>query len=307
MKFRAKVVGLFAIALSAFALAAVGDAQASFPGFNGRIAFERGDHIYTINPDGSQERLVTRGVDPDWSPDGSQITFARDNDIYIANANGSGERRVTTGGRRSDPAWSPDGLKIAFTYDSPDGGWDDLWGNDDDIRVIRSSDGSEINRPANSGHEERHPAWSPDGTKIAYAHYDIWSLHDWKYGIFLMDAYDGANKQRLSNAWMNLAFSPEWSPDGNQLVYTGTDFKLYVRSVGSGLPRELQHYGLSPSWAPGGNQIVFEHGGQWIYVMNAAGGGERQLTYGRDPDWQRLSSYCLTCWPIPDPPLPPKR
>lgn len=305
MKFRTAVFSLLALALSAFALAAVGDAQASFPGFNGRIAFERGDHIYTINPDGSDERLVTRGVDPDWSPDGTQIAFARDNDIYIANANGGGERRLTTGGRRSDPAWSPDGQKIAFTYHSPDGGWDDLYG-DDDIRVIRVADGSEINRPANSGDEESHPAWSPDGTKIAYAHYNVWSLQGWRYGIFLIDAYDGANKQRL-NGYMNIAFAPDWSPDGSQLVYTGSDFKLTVKTLGGGLARVLQAYGLRPSWAPNGNQIVFEHGGQWIYIVNAAGGGERQLTYGRDPDWQRLSHPCLTCWPLPDLPKGPKR
>ena len=79
-------------ALSALTLAAVvglsglgSPAQAAFPGTNGRLACEgtRGVEpsveVYTINPDGTGEMVLTenavRDGDPGWSPDGAFITF----------------------------------------------------------------------------------------------------------------------------------------------------------------------------------------------------------------------------------------
>ena len=88
-------------------------AQATFPGANGKIAFERGNEtaehdIYAINPDGTGELNLTHNGSNNrqiaWSPDGSQIAFfsdgdGRDNyyDIHVARADGSGSPiRVTT-------------------------------------------------------------------------------------------------------------------------------------------------------------------------------------------------------------------
>src|SRR5688572_16989590 len=59
-------------------------------------------------------------IDPEWSPDGTQIAFARFteselHDIYLMDADGSNER-VLVGGPSDDikPSWSPDGREIAF-------------------------------------------------------------------------------------------------------------------------------------------------------------------------------------------------
>jgi Tol biopolymer transport system component len=71
-------------------------ASATFPGQNGKIAFERNGEIWVMNPDGSRQiDLNTEGSDPDWSPDGTKIAFDRDgNAILIMNADGSGERDI---------------------------------------------------------------------------------------------------------------------------------------------------------------------------------------------------------------------
>lgn len=54
------------------------------------------------------------------------------------------------------------------------------------------------------------PAWSPDGTKIAYA--------DWvtPRGIYIMNA-DGSNKARVGE--QSLSKAPTWSPDGTEIAF----------------------------------------------------------------------------------------
>ena len=81
--------------------------------------------IYTMNPNGTKQKKVSRGsgiahASPSWSPDGARITFMSDqeggNDVYVIRANGSGQKRLTVNGVPTDsgPVFSPDGTKIAF-------------------------------------------------------------------------------------------------------------------------------------------------------------------------------------------------
>ena len=93
------------------------EAEATFPGKNGKIAFVRvgalDSHIFTINPDGSElAKISTRpffDFSPAWSPDGKKIAFSGftfsgltlprlirgDADIYVINADGSSLKRIT--------------------------------------------------------------------------------------------------------------------------------------------------------------------------------------------------------------------
>ena len=84
-----------------------------------RIAFSRMEgsqfDIYTIKPDGSDERRLTFGPGtkehPRWSPDGRFLVYSSDqggsNAIYIMRADGTGNRRISAGGGSCQhPAWS---------------------------------------------------------------------------------------------------------------------------------------------------------------------------------------------------------
>jgi Tol biopolymer transport system component len=101
-------------------LAVSGEAEASFPGKNGRIAYNSKGVIYTINPDGSGKQAVTNthvSGDPiDYSPDGKKISYSafgkKHSGIYTIRARGRGKTKVAEGG--DDPDYSPDGKKILY-------------------------------------------------------------------------------------------------------------------------------------------------------------------------------------------------
>src|SRR5206468_7233597 len=124
-------------------LALASPAHASFPGQNGKIAFERCDlfgqpdapcDIWTMNADGSGQVNLTQTttmseVLPQWSADGQKIVFvARDihgnSAIDTMNADGTNVTTVTTtfGSCFGAPGWSPDNQKIVFTYACGPGG-----------------------------------------------------------------------------------------------------------------------------------------------------------------------------------------
>jgi Tol biopolymer transport system component len=77
-------------------------------------------------------------------------------------------------------------------------------------------DGSVVERLTNTPNTEIDPAWSPDGTKLAFARSSSQS-DDWD--IFVKDA-NGTETQITSGGGSNR--DPYWSPDGDKLVYVNT-------------------------------------------------------------------------------------
>jgi Tol biopolymer transport system component len=77
----ALIVAAVLLACAVVVLALSEKAEATFPGKNGRIAYESNGVIYTINSDGSGKAKVTGtstvGYSADYSPDGKKITYTR--------------------------------------------------------------------------------------------------------------------------------------------------------------------------------------------------------------------------------------
>jgi Tol biopolymer transport system component len=75
--------------------------------------------ILLVRPDGSDERLLTRGDAPTWAPDGSRLAFVHGRAIWTIDADGSDARILVANGEA--PAWARDGRIIAFMRAVPCG------------------------------------------------------------------------------------------------------------------------------------------------------------------------------------------
>ena len=78
-----------------------------------------------------------------------------------------------------------------------------------------NADGSEVTRLTNSPAFDQMPAWSPDGTKIAFM-----SSRDGNPEIYVMNA-DGSGQTRLTNN-PGMDARPSWSRNGDFIVFTST-------------------------------------------------------------------------------------
>jgi Tol biopolymer transport system component len=295
--------------LSLCVLFSAQSAEATFPGHNGKVAFSGfggsplNNVIYAIEPDGTgQQEIVRPGLSPSWSPDGRRVAFGGfpPNGIEVTNPDGTGRVVLTRPpgiiGAHFEPDWAPDGALIAFSESFR---VDDLGNTGSALRVV-GSDGSGV-RYLLFGNSS--PAWSPDGLRLAYADYTT-RLEENEDGDLVEVRDSGIKTSNLDGTAMvqltsgpHFDHSPDWSPDGSQVVFQRSGVGLYVVNAdGSGL--RFLAPGASPSWSPDGSQITFARGAPCpnseIYTINVDGSGERQVTSpgdgicAQDPDWQRL-------------------
>lgn len=125
------------------------------------------------------------------------------------------------------------------------------------------------------------PAWSPDGSKLAYV-----SFENGRPQIFIQDIYT-TERQELT-AFRGINGSPAWSPDGNRMAMVlSKDGQpdIYVMDIESGdLQRVTNHWRIDtePSWTPDGESLVFtsERGGRaQQYLVELSSGDIRRITY----------------------------
>lgn len=333
MRRRTRTAWLCVIFASLLGAAACGTAESSNPGAaSGRIAFTVNrsgfGEIWVMDSEGgNRSRLTAAGeaptdaagsTSPAWSPDGERIAFAstgeaqgEDQDrfeIYVMRADGEEMRRLTEDDvYDATPTWAPDGTRIAHAH-MPGFGTEQGDGvivvmdtsGEGRIQLTRHPEGPEIVL-------DSHPAWSPDGTVIAFSR-ATFTEGGARTALYTIDP-DGQGERLL----IEDAVDPAWSPDGRFIAFTSirdrngeTCFhecspsgEIYVaRSDGTGLRRLTndQADDHSPTWAPDGAHIAFvsdrsnrnEHENE-IYVMAAAGGGVRRLTstavWDLEPDW----------------------
>ena len=121
------------------------------------------------------------------------------------------------------------------------------------------------------------PAWSPNGTRLAYeCGQDICAINADRTG-FARLTLDGAGNHH-----------PTWSPDGSKIAFAATHGSvadLYVMAAnGSGATRRTQGVGFvgSPAWSPDGATIAFDcrvdAGNDDLCSVNADGTGFARLT-----------------------------
>jgi hypothetical protein len=185
-------------------------------------------------------------------------------------------------GQQWEGVWSPDGSQVAFTVTN---------GSSSDIYVV-NADGSNLRRltpqPAWTPNDNQYltqtePAWSPDGTRIAFSS----NLEDGyaNFDIYVINA-DGSNLQRLRDDTLS-DWSPRWSPDGSMIAYEvhgdganhygnvyvmnadGTNRRRLVDTIAAG----------DPNWSPNGEWIAYSDGrfGRAVHIVRVDGTDRRDL------------------------------
>jgi dipeptidyl aminopeptidase/acylaminoacyl peptidase len=233
--------------------------------------------IFTANPDGTDARELTGGVNDGWpawltwSPDGTRIAFSNlatesdagscvpggdamcPTDIYVMNADGTNVSQLTTDPPGEyQPSWSPDGTEIAFVrqVNPPDGGPTGIF--------VMNAEGSDVRNIASTTNgSDFAPSWSPDSSEVMYG-----SIRSEDWGIFVANA-DGTGERPIYNDKGPYVDDPVWSPDGTMVAFVGDpgitgsggDSVLYVMGAdGTGITKlaDTPHYGVDGgiAWQP---------------------------------------------------------
>ena len=162
---------------------------------------------------------------------------------------------------------------IAFVKPAASGG--------SDIFVV-NTDGTNVVNLTNAPGDDTRPAWSPDGTRLAYT---CLIQPDGSLGgpqRICVRNVDGTGLSVLSNSFAE-EFGPAWSHDGKQIAYTsftpGFQSVITVINIDAGFRFSLLTFAgaANPDWSPNNSTLVFDVVNS-IWTLSLVGGGGLRLT-----------------------------
>jgi Tol biopolymer transport system component len=210
--------------------------------------------IVRITPGLKRTRLLMGAQDAAYSPDGTLVAFARDGDLWLANADGTGQRRLleTPNVEEWGASWLPNGTALVYTarqserrqirvFQLPTGPSKRIApSNGEEYAATMSSPGTlafvstrsgtpavyvaqpngfgaaafDTTAPAVPYADIHDLAWSPDGTKLAYA-------ADTPEGLTQIIVDDGAVQALLPEGTR-----PVWAPTGTRIAFADPSGRL---------------------------------------------------------------------------------
>ena len=156
-----------------------------------------------------------------------------------------------------------------------------------DLFSLPQEHGDTRNLTQSSGADDDHPAWSPDGTRVAYT-----TDENGEQQIALRPA-EGGEAKILTKFDSGFLYQPVWAPGGDMLAFSDNEHRLWVMDVDKGAPRQVAQDNYNEihdyTWSPDGRWLAYSLTGDrhvqsiWLYSLDS--GKARRVSAERDNDF----------------------
>jgi TolB protein len=260
--------------------------------------------LYRARLDGSAPEVLGLGYEgtrPQARPDGQALVYASiptaesPAQLMLVDDPTQPATRLSPPGSPAERegAWSPDGTRLAFHSQAEDASGD-VFVAQVQGRLLENRRNLTPRQPGDPLiSPDVTPAWSPDGTRLAFTSYRSGSPALW-----VMNADGSQLRQLTETSPQHGDYFPTWSPDGQWLAFQRLSVEAAVIGripVAGGTPEFFAFAGraYAPAWSPDGAWIAFSglvDGEYDIHVRPVAGGPILRLRHpGADqgPSWIR--------------------
>ena len=156
-----------------------------------------------------------------------------------------------------------------------------------DLFSLPAQYGPVQNLTQSNGVAERFPAWSPDGSQLAY-----WSDRSGEYELYVRPTLGGAER-KLTSYGVGFRYQLYWSPDGRKIAFIDQTMTIRIYDMTSGQTARVDQamfwyegnlQGFRPSWSADSRWLAYERDNlqrtSAIYLYDTRNAQSTQVTSG---------------------------